>query len=53
VDRSVRTDRAAPVDERIRVHHVTADYRYVKTDLLAIAAVSAITLGFDRCRGDT
>lgn len=45
-DQSVRRDRTAPVDDRIRVHHVTADYRYVKTDLLTITAVSAVTLGF-------
>jgi hypothetical protein len=30
----------------LQVHHVTEDYSHVRRDLLAIAAVGAITLGF-------
>jgi len=39
---------AAPSGERRSAaeHHVLADYRYVRKDLVAIAAVSAVTSAF-------
>jgi len=30
----------------VRAHHVTEDYRYVRTDLLLVAAVSAVAMAF-------
>jgi hypothetical protein len=30
----------------VRAHHVTEDYRYVRSDLVLVAAVSAVTLAF-------
>ena len=33
-------------ENRIQVHHVTADYGYVKSDLVTIAAVSVVSFGF-------
>ena len=38
---------AARIPDQTRPeHHVAADYRYVRRDLVAVAAVSAITLAF-------
>lgn len=33
-------------DQTPREHHVATDYRYVRRDLVAVAAVSVITLAF-------
>lgn len=39
--------RAAPRRQLgVRAHHVTEDYGYVRKDLLLVAAVSAVSLGF-------
>ncbi|HJP41221.1 MAG TPA: hypothetical protein QGF35_05895 [Dehalococcoidia bacterium] len=33
-------------EARGRAHHVTTDYRYVRTDLIGIVAVGAVAFGF-------
>lgn len=40
-----RDTRAAP-GSRVQIHHVTTDYSYVRTDLITVAAVTAVTLAF-------
>lgn len=40
------SDTRATPGSRIQVHHVTTDYSYVRTDLLTVAGVTAVTLAF-------
>ena len=37
---------AASGRSRVREHNVTSDYRYVRTEMVAIGIVSVVTFGF-------
>ena len=46
MDRVRERDTRAVPGSRVQVHHVSTDYSYVRTDLITVMAVTAVTLAF-------